>query len=45
VKKRGIAANVLNRVAANRQRMEQARERDEREREQLQRLNQSKKAN
>ena len=38
--RRGIRMNVLKRVAANRQRIEDARQRDEREREVLRLLNQ-----
>jgi hypothetical protein len=38
--KRGIRTNVRQRVAANRQRLEEAREREERDREALRLLNQ-----
>jgi len=41
--KRGIKANVLERVARNRQRLEDARLREEREREFLRKLNQQQK--
>jgi hypothetical protein len=41
--RRGIKTNVLNRVNANRQRLEQAQQREERERETIKLLNQPKK--
>jgi hypothetical protein len=37
--RKNIRTNVQQRIAANRQRMEEAREREERERELLQKLN------
>jgi hypothetical protein len=40
VAQRGIKTNVLKRVAANRQRIEEAHRREEREREALRQLNQ-----
>jgi hypothetical protein len=40
VAKRGIKTSVLNRVAANRQRIEEARQHEEREREAIKALNQ-----
>jgi hypothetical protein len=38
--RRGVRKNVLNRVQTNRQRIEEAREREEREREAVKLLNQ-----
>jgi hypothetical protein len=38
--RRGVRKNVLNRVAVNRQRIEEAQQRDEREREAIKMLNQ-----
>jgi hypothetical protein len=38
--RRNLKANVLNRIAANRQRVEQEREREERERKAIRLLNQ-----